>query len=146
MPWLAINAVHRDSLSTSRAVKSSELKRNPKLSTEKQEPDKGNSDHRDTYADDKQQQNRRAGFGLTRFHGCFDHDAVLCLHQDCHLDFGCEVGTVAAAARDDRGLDDLVAGRGRRSRREPQAVPIAGGDDVIKWGKCRLYAVRHVGD
>jgi hypothetical protein len=25
-------------------------------------------------------------------------------------------------------------------------VPIAGGDDVIKWGKCRLYAVRHVGD
>jgi hypothetical protein len=32
-------------------VKSSELKRNP----EKQEPDKGHSDHRDTYADDKQQ-------------------------------------------------------------------------------------------
>jgi hypothetical protein len=75
---------------------------------------------------------------LTRFHGCFDHDAVLCLHHDCHLDFGCEVGTVAAAARDDRGLDDLVAGRGRRSRREPQAVPIVGGDDVIKWGKRRL--------
>ena len=55
LPWLAINAVHSDSLSTSRAVKSSELKRNPKLSTEKQEPDKGHSDHRDTYADDKQQ-------------------------------------------------------------------------------------------
>jgi hypothetical protein len=73
--WLAINAIHRDSLSTSRAVKSSELKRSPKLSTEKQEPDKGHSDHRDTYADDKQQQNRRAGFGLTRFRGCFDHDA-----------------------------------------------------------------------
>jgi len=46
-PWLAINAVHRDSLSTSRAVKSFELRRNPKLSTEKQEPDKGHSDHRD---------------------------------------------------------------------------------------------------
>ena len=55
LPWLAINAVHRDSLSTSRAVKSSELKRNRKRSTEKQEPDKGHSDHRDTYADDKQQ-------------------------------------------------------------------------------------------
>lgn len=53
LPCLAINAVHRDSLSTSRAVKSSELKR--KLSTEKQGPDKGHSDHRDTYADDKQQ-------------------------------------------------------------------------------------------
>ena len=55
LPWLAINAVHSDSLSTSRAVKSSELKRSPKLSTEKPEPDKGHSDHRDTYADDKQQ-------------------------------------------------------------------------------------------
>jgi hypothetical protein len=51
LPWLAINAVHRDSLSTSRAVKSSELKRSPKLSTEKQELDKGHN----TYADDKQQ-------------------------------------------------------------------------------------------
>jgi hypothetical protein len=38
-----------------RTVKSPKLKRNPKLSTEKQEPDKGHSDHRDTYADDKQQ-------------------------------------------------------------------------------------------
>jgi hypothetical protein len=53
LPWLAINAVH--SLSTSRAVKSSELKRNPKLSTKKQDSDKGRSDHRDTYADDKRQ-------------------------------------------------------------------------------------------
>jgi hypothetical protein len=48
------------------------------------------------------------------------------------------LASIAAAARDDRGLDDLVAGRGRRSRREPPAVPIVGGDDVIKWGRRRL--------
>jgi hypothetical protein len=55
LSWLAINAVHRDNLSTSRAVKSSELKANPNLGTEEHEPDNGHSHHRDTYADDKRQ-------------------------------------------------------------------------------------------
>jgi hypothetical protein len=37
---------------------------------------------------------RRAGFGLTRFHGRFDNDAVLFLHHHRHLNFWREVGTV----------------------------------------------------
>lgn len=55
LAWLAINAVLRDNLSTSRAVKSFELERNRKLGTEEHEPDKAHSDHCDTYANDKQQ-------------------------------------------------------------------------------------------
>lgn len=51
--WLAIKRVHRDSLSTSRAVKSLELKRTPKLNMEEHETDNAHSDHSDTYACDE---------------------------------------------------------------------------------------------
>jgi hypothetical protein len=62
------------------------------LSSEEHKPKTGESDHSHTYADDKQQQNGWAWFGFTGFNWCFDNDAVLLLHHDCDLSFGCEVG------------------------------------------------------
>jgi len=64
------------------------------LNSEEHRPNTGESDHSDTYADDKQQQNGWAWFGLTGFHRCFDNDSVLLLHHDCDLNLGCEVGAV----------------------------------------------------
>jgi hypothetical protein len=63
------------------------------LSSEEREPDTGESDHSDTNANDKQQQNGWAWFGLTSFHWCFDNDAVL-LDHDCDLNLRCEIGAV----------------------------------------------------
>jgi hypothetical protein len=65
------------------------------LIAKEHEPDDAQGDHRDTHAGDKKQQYRRARFGLSRFHRCFDNDAVLFLyHVTADLYFRCEVGTV----------------------------------------------------
>lgn len=64
------------------------------LSSEEHEPNTGESDRSDTYANDKQQQNGWAWFGLTSFHWCFDNNAVLLFHHDCDLNLGCEVGAI----------------------------------------------------
>jgi hypothetical protein len=58
------------------------------LTSEKHEPNTGESYHSDTYADDKQHQDGRTWFGLTGFRCRFDNDAVLLLHHDPNLNFG----------------------------------------------------------
>jgi hypothetical protein len=47
------------------------------LIAKEHEPDNAQGDRRDTHADNKKQQYGRARFGLSRFHRCFDNDAVL---------------------------------------------------------------------
>jgi hypothetical protein len=79
---LAINAVRSDN-SPPNGPQIGLAKSNATLGTEENEPDNGHSEHSDTYADEKQQEDRGPGFGLTRFHGCFDNDAVLFLHHGC---------------------------------------------------------------
>ena len=96
------------------------------LSSEEHEPNTGESDHSDTYANDKQQQNGWAWFGLTGFHWCFDNDAVLLLHHDCDLNLGVRsarsnTGTVSTSSG---GASDGVSSAAWRNASVVASKPV----------------------